>query len=97
MENNFAQILSPNKDDEGVWVYQNAWWHMGSLDKGIELNYDLKDLDNGVYVFVIDGNISIGRQKLNKRDGFGIKKADSFVVKADSKAQVLLMEVPMST
>ena len=32
--NKLQQILSPSADDEGVWVHQNAWFHLGKLDKG---------------------------------------------------------------
>ena len=30
--NTFYQILSPNKDDEGVWIHQDAWFHIGDFD-----------------------------------------------------------------
>jgi hypothetical protein len=30
-ENKFQQILSPNADDEGVWIHQDAWFHMTIL------------------------------------------------------------------
>jgi quercetin 2,3-dioxygenase len=32
--NKLQQILSPNADDAGVWIHQDAWFHMGNLDKG---------------------------------------------------------------
>jgi quercetin 2,3-dioxygenase len=93
--NKFQQILSPNPDDEGVWIYQNAWFHLGHFDKGFGADYEIKAKGNGVYVFVLSGNISINDQKLNARDGFGIWDVDRFSVKADSEAEFLLMEVPM--
>jgi quercetin 2,3-dioxygenase len=93
--NKFQQILSPDPDDEGVWIYQNAWFHLGSFDKGFSADYELKAKGNGVYTFVLSGDITINDQKLNARDGFGIWDAESFSVKADSDAEFLLMEVPM--
>merc|ERR1711969_247195 len=27
-KNKLQQILSPNKEDEGVWIYQDAWFHL---------------------------------------------------------------------
>lgn len=96
LKNQFKQILSPNADDDGVWIHQNAWFHMGNLEKGTETNYDIKDRDNGVYAFVLEGEVSINGQSLEKRDGFGVWDTDKISIKADSNAKVLLMDVPMA-
>jgi len=93
--NKFQQILSPNPDDEGVWIYQNAWFHLGHFDKGFGADYVIKAKGNGVYIFVLSGDITINDQKLNARDGVGIWDVERFSVKADSDAEFLLMEVPM--
>jgi redox-sensitive bicupin YhaK (pirin superfamily) len=95
--NKLQQILSPNPEDEGVWIHQNAWFHLGTLDEGFQTEYQIKGgADNGVYVFVLNGEVSIGDQKLSARDGYGIWNLDKFEIKADSNAEILLMEVPMS-
>ena len=93
--NKFQQILSPNSDDEGVWIYQNAWFHLGKFDKGFMSDYNFKAKDNGVYAFILSGNITINDQELTSRDGFGIWDVDKIVIKADSESEFLLMEVPM--
>ena len=95
LKNNLQQILSPNPDDAGVWIHQNAWFHMGELDKGFQTNYEIKDGDNGVYAFVLEGDVTISGQKLNARDGFGVWDIDKLDIEADSNAKLLLMEVPM--
>ncbi len=92
----FYQILSPNADDAGVWIHQNAWFHMGNFSSGVSSNYELKDPHkNGVYVFVLDGDCKINDQVLSARDGFGIWDLNSFSFEAISGSKVLLMEVPM--
>ncbi|MCB0563918.1 MAG: pirin family protein [Phaeodactylibacter sp.] len=95
IKNQFYQVLSPNPNDAGVWVHQNAWFHMGDLEKGCELDYTIKGEGNGLYAFVIEGNVTIEGQSLNPRDGFGIWDTEQVTVKADSNAKVLLMDVPM--
>jgi hypothetical protein len=94
--NTLKQIVSPNSDDEGTWINQDAWFHLGKLDKGFETKYKLKKQGNGVYAFVIGGDITINGQALNKRDGMGIWDIDFLNIKADSQAELLLMEVPMA-
>jgi redox-sensitive bicupin YhaK (pirin superfamily) len=95
-KNKLQQILSPNTDDAGVWVHQNAWFHIGKMDKDFSLKYQLKDKTNGVYAFVLNGDLTINEQALNKRDGLGIWDVESLDIKSNSKdAELLLMEVPM--
>lgn len=94
--NKLQQILSPHQEDVGVWVHQNAWFHLGKLDKDISIDYKLKSEGNGVYAFILNGNVSINEQQLNKRDGYGIWETEQISIKAESDAEILLMEVPMN-
>jgi redox-sensitive bicupin YhaK (pirin superfamily) len=94
-KNSFYQVLSPNQDDQGVWIHQNAWFNIGNFDKGVSSEYALNDPTNGVYVFVLNGEVSIEGQKLEKRDGFGIWDTSKISLTADENSRVLLMEVPM--
>ena len=94
-KNKLQQILSPNPDDEGVWIYQNVWFHLADMDQNLELEYPLKQKENGVYAFVIKGDITINGENLQERDGMGIWNIDKLDIKANSQAEVLLMEVPM--
>ncbi|MDA0778990.1 MAG: pirin family protein [Bacteroidetes bacterium] len=95
-ENEFYQVLSPNKDDQGVWINQDAWFHIGKFDKGHAAEYTLKKEGNGVYAFVLEGDVEINNEKLTKRDGMGIWDTEAINVKASENTRVLLMEVPMS-
>jgi quercetin 2,3-dioxygenase len=95
-KNKFQQILSPNAGDEGVWIHQNAWFHLGDLDKGVAIDYAMKSAKNGLYIFVLSGDIVANRQALNTRDGFGIWNTQTIKIEATSNAEVLLMEVPMT-
>lgn len=95
MKNDLLQVLSPNADDEGVWIHQDAWFSLGNLEKGITKEYKLKETNNGVYAFVLEGDVTINGESLNKRDGLGISETDTLSITADSDARLLLMEVPM--
>ena len=95
--NKLQQILSPNAEDEGVWVHQDAWFHIGRFDEGVSTNYSLKKERNGVYAFILNGKFEIDETPLATRDGFGIWNVESLQIKALSPdAEILLMEVPMS-
>lgn len=93
--NNFLQILSPNADDEGVWIHQHAWIHWADFTAGFAREYVWKDKKNGLYVFVLRGDIEVGGQKLKTRDGLAIVGEEHTTIKADTKAEFILIEVPV--
>lgn len=95
--NKFQQILSPDANDEGVWIHQDAWFHLARFDNNFTDNYSLKKSDNGVYCFILSGEFEVNGKKLTARDGFGISDVENITVKSLSdKSEILLMEVPMS-
>lgn len=94
--NKLHQVLSPNKEDAGVWIHQNAWFHMGTFDAGKAQSYTLKDSRNGLYLFMIEGHIEIEGETLRARDSIGLSDLNevSFTSVAEN-TRLLLMEVPM--
>lgn len=95
-QNQFQQVLSPNPEDAGVWIHQDAWFHLGRFDQDFELDYSIKKAGNGLYAFVLSGQFEIDGQVLQTRDGLGIRQASEVAFKALSAgAEILLMEVPM--
>jgi redox-sensitive bicupin YhaK (pirin superfamily) len=95
-ENELYQVLSPDAKDEGVWIYQNAWFHMGELDTGWKGTYQLKDENNGIYLMVIDGEVKVDDTILNKRDAIAIKDASEITIEIIEKARILIMDIPMN-
>ncbi len=94
-KNELYGILSPDPDESGVWINQDAWFSMGDLDKDVTQSYKVRK-SNGVYIFVIDGSIEIEGQILNRRDAIGIVEANEFVLKSIDKSNILIMDIPMS-
>ncbi|MBD0852046.1 pirin family protein [Maribacter arenosus] len=95
-KNALYQILSPFQEDPGVWIHQDAWFHMGDFDPGHKTTYTLKKKGNGVYVFVLEGELEVNGQLVQKRDGYGLWDVDQLDIKTNRASKVLLMEVPMS-
>lgn len=94
--NKLQQIVSPDPNDAGAWIHQNAWFHLGKFDKGCKTDYKVKANGNGVYAFVLSGDVKINGQILSTRDGFGIWNIEQFNIEAESNTEFLLMEVPMN-
>lgn len=95
-KNKFQQIVSPNQDDKGMWIHQNAWFNLGKFDQEMTAEYNLNDNQNGVYAFIIKGKANIEEQNLDTRDGMGIWNVNSLKIKIlEPETEILLVEVPM--
>jgi hypothetical protein len=95
IKNEFYQILSPDAGDQGVWIHQDAWFHMGELEKGQKTTYRLKKEENGLYLFVLQGQVFVDGHILDRRDALGIWETSKLEVTSNGESKVLLMEVPM--
>jgi len=95
-ENKLQQLISPDKDGEGTWIYQDAWFFTGRLDKERTLSYEKKKKENGVYLFVIKGSFAVDGQRLETRDGLGVTDTDSIEIQSlEQGSEILIMDVPM--
>ena len=95
-KNEFAQILSPNADDEGVWIHQDAWFYLSDFDADFAKKLTLKKEGNGFYIMNIEGEIEVDGEKLARRDAIGIWDTNEIEIKAKSNAKFLIMEIPMN-
>ena len=98
LHNHLQQILSPNDQDPGVWIYQDAWFFLGRFDEQFQQNYSIQKKGNGLYAFVLKGKFTIDGVELSSRDALGIYDidTDTISIKATTQdAELLLIEVPM--
>ena len=96
--NTFVNIVSPNDQNDGnaLWVYQKTFFHLGIFDSNTTTNYSVRIPKNGVYLFLIEGEIRINDQVLKARDAMGINNFESFKIEIIAKSKILLVEVPMN-
>lgn len=94
-KNDFAQILSPNPDDEGVWIHQDAWFYLSEFDADFSKKLALKKEGNGFYIMNIEGEIEVDGTKLEKRDAIGIWDSNEIEIKSTVDSKFLVMEIPM--
>lgn len=90
------QYLVSNEFPGAMRIHQNATISRAKLEKNEELEYELVQQGNGVYLFLIDGEIKINDEQIKKRDAVGIEQIDTFTVEAKDDSDVLCIEVPMN-
>ena len=95
--NRFQEIVSPlESSGEGVKINQDAYLHLADMEKDTDLIYTIKKNGNGLYVFVLEGEVKVGDIILERRDAVGITAASAIEFKTNEKAELLLIEVPMN-
>jgi len=92
--NKLLTVVAPD-DENAVWINQDAWFTLGNLSKNFSTSYNLHKKGNGIYVFVIKGEVTINDIVLNERDGLGVSETARLNIKTGSAAEVLFIEVPM--
>ncbi len=93
-KNKFQVLVSP-KDKQVVGslpINQQGYISMIDLDKGFETAYDLR---NGAYFFLIEGEVLIEDENLEKRDAIGIIEKEKVYIKANKSSKLLIIDVPM--
>tara|TARA_B100000989_G_scaffold227655_1_gene174739 strand:+ start:669 stop:1382 length:714 start_codon:yes stop_codon:yes gene_type:complete len=95
IKNSFYPIVTPNPEDPGMWIYQDAWFHLGEFNEETNVKYNIHKDGNGVYVFIIEGEGIILDKTLGKRDALGIWETNSFSITANKNSKILLLEIPM--
>ncbi|WP_346210355.1 hypothetical protein [Flavobacterium fryxellicola] len=62
--NTFVDIVSPKDQIDGnaLWVYQKTFFQLGIFDSDTRSTYTVRIPENGVYLFLIEGEIEIDNQ-----------------------------------
>lgn len=94
-KNKLQQIVSPHPEDEGTWIHQNAWFHLTDLEPNKAVTYRLKNNKNGVYIFLLEGQIEVLDEILDRRDAIATIDNEEISITARQESSLLLIEVPM--
>jgi redox-sensitive bicupin YhaK (pirin superfamily) len=96
-QNEWVTVISPNTQpaEGSIWIYQDCFFSLGVFDANQVMNYQTKIAGNGLYLFVIEGEVQLQDQVLGKRDAAEITTAASIDLKTTAAATLLLIEVPM--
>lgn len=95
MLGNWLNVVSPDGKDNSLWIHQQAWFSLGKFDQETTYGYELKKEGNLVYVFLISGEVEIGTETLNQRDGLCVEEIESGInMRMVKESKILVMEIP---
>ena len=93
--NKWQTVVSPDENDGGVWINQDAVFSLAHAAKDSTLTYKNKFKGNGVYLFLLEGAVEVNGERLNKRDAIEISDAEEFEINVKDDTELLAVEVPM--
>ena len=92
----FKTIVAPVKSGDVMWINQDAYFSLGKFKAGDSVNYKIQNKGNGAYVFLIEGEVKIENNNLEKRDALGIWETDNIKIDITKEAEILVIDVPMN-
>jgi redox-sensitive bicupin YhaK (pirin superfamily) len=95
-KNKFQKIVSGQGEEGTLKINQDSSFSMANIDSEVEVEYKRNYQNNGIYVFVIEGEVEVLGEKLTKRDALGLSGVEDFKLKANERSEVLVIEVPLS-
>ncbi|MCB9013907.1 MAG: pirin family protein [Bacteroidales bacterium] len=95
--NSIVNYVAPEKHKDKLWINQQAWISLSKPSENFELMYQPKKENNGLYIFIIEGEVESTGYSLKRRDALGIWNAEDVKITAKKDSFLLLLEVPMNT
>jgi redox-sensitive bicupin YhaK (pirin superfamily) len=96
LKDTWHTVLGPAGKHPGLWIYQDSWFHMGEFEKGASASYRIREAGNGLYIFLLEGGMTVAGDRLNRRDAMGVWDFEELGFEMEQDSRVLLIEVPMS-
>ena len=94
-DNKWQIIVSPLPEDQALKINQDARLALARLSSGTTLSYRPAFPGNGIYIFLLEGEVKAGTQTIERRDGLGVTDTSELTLSATSAAELLAIEVPM--
>ncbi|MFI5211681.1 MAG: pirin family protein [Ignavibacteria bacterium] len=94
-DNLVQTVISPEKSEKKLWINQDAYFSLCSIEKGKKVRYKINKNGNGLYIFVIEGTVKTDGEILNRRDAIGLEELENIEITAEGNCEILLIEVPM--
>lgn len=97
-KNKFQTVVAPKdkRVDNALPISQQAYIYRADLDKDVSISIATKHNNNGIYIFVVDGEIQVDGNILNSRDAIGIWNVKETSIKAVNNSKLIAIEVPMN-
>jgi len=97
-KNQLQTVVAPKDklEADALPISQQAYIYRTQLEIDKSIDVSLKSQDNGLYIFVVDGEIEVEGNLLSKRDAIGVYETNQILIKSKENSELIIIEVPMS-
>ena len=97
-KNRLQTVVAPKDKLEGhaLPISQQAYIYRSDVEASNSLNLEVKSVNNGFYIFVIEGKVEVANETLGQRDAIGVYETGNVMLNAREASQLVIIEVPMS-
>lgn len=91
--NSFVTLISPHVDTSSLSIKQHAALLLGKFDEGQQIIYDVSGTSTGLFLFAVEGIVTVGDKILHKSDGLSVHPAERIAVTFAKESVLLLVEI----
>lgn len=88
-------IITPTGEQSTLRIHQDAYVYLGTFDKAMDITYSKKSNAAGVFIFNIEGEVSVAGTTLSRRDSLEITDAHTVDLSIQAGTEILVIEVPL--
>lgn len=91
-KNSFVTLISPHVDASSLSVKQHAAVLLGRFGEGRQIIYDVSGTSTGLFLFVVEGIVTVSDKILHKSDGISVSPAERIAVTFAKESVLVLIE-----
>lgn len=97
-KNQLQTVVAPKDKfvDDALPISQQAYIYRTHIESDKVIDLKVKSRQNGLYIFVVDGEVEVAKNSLGKRDAIGISETEEVTIKAIKHSELVIIEVPMN-
>ncbi|GAB2791228.1 hypothetical protein HNQ93_003446 [Hymenobacter luteus] len=94
--NQLTTIVSNEEGTAHCWINQNAKLSLGLFETGQTVEYRLNPLNKCVFLFLMEGRLTVKGQAVGPRESLGLWETDAVAIQVEAESHFLLLEVPIN-
>ncbi|TGD83223.1 pirin family protein [Hymenobacter wooponensis] len=94
--NQLTTVVSNEEGTAHCWINQNAKLSLGYYEAGQTLEYSLNPLNKAVFIFVMEGQLTVNGQAVTRRESIGLWETSHLTIECGAESQFIVIEAPIN-
>jgi len=94
--NQLTTVVSNEEGTAHCWINQNAKLSLGFYDAGQQLTYSLNPLNKSVFIFVMEGALTVNGQPVAQRESLGLWETSEVNITCEAESKFIVIEAPIN-